>query len=147
MTHGNISWLRLGAGHYASGDGAWSVRSWRKNEWWLFASGRLQGRWRQQGGLRVYRPFRTLWEARDAAERFHVTWPAPARVDRPEGPQVSRPASDSRRVRAVDMDTAHLMHSSGLTRMPACARSTSAGGTQQTRHELYDSGSAPCQLS
>ena len=59
----DISWLRLGAGHYVTTDGRWSLRSWRAKEWWTFRHGAPWGRWRRKGDWWVYVPFRTKWEA------------------------------------------------------------------------------------
>ncbi|QDU20595.1 hypothetical protein ETAA1_25500 [Urbifossiella limnaea] len=62
----HIGWRRLGAGHYTTTDGRWAVRSWMKNQWWLFKEGTLWGGWREERGWRRYEPFRTMREARAA---------------------------------------------------------------------------------
>ena len=58
----------------------------------------------------------------------------PSTCDR-TGCQSNSPAIRSLRVRAVSTSDAHRMHSSGLTRIPASASSSSCGGTHATRYE------------
>lgn len=67
------AWHRLGAGHYVSADGVWSVRSWRQREWWVFRDGELWGRWKRARGWIRYIPFRTKWESMLAIEQGHTS--------------------------------------------------------------------------
>jgi hypothetical protein len=71
MSRVRISFRRISAGHYQLGP--WTVRSWRKNEWWLFQGGRPAGRWRPTGAWRRYEPFTTLRQARVAVDGHLLT--------------------------------------------------------------------------
>jgi hypothetical protein len=62
----NGGWLRVSGGHYRLGP--WVIRGSSKGGWWLFENGRLWGRWRRRGEIRVYRPFKTLAAAVTAAD-------------------------------------------------------------------------------
>src|SRR4051794_22430004 len=70
MYRKSITWRRLGAGHYVSANRKWSVRSWRKREWWVFRDGAPWGRWEQNRGWRRCLPFRTKREAMVALEGY-----------------------------------------------------------------------------
>jgi hypothetical protein len=70
----NSAWRRLGAGHYESTDGAWSVRCWRRQEWWAFRAGALWGRWKPGSGWRRYIPFRTKRAAVTSVEEHGREW-------------------------------------------------------------------------